>query len=128
MKGLNRVTLLGNLTRDPEVRQAGSTNVCKMGLATNESYKKDGQWVDKAEYHTLVAWSKLADIAGQYLRKGSEVYVEGKLQTRKWQDADGKDRWSTEVVVRDLKMFKNGEAKPQSSSGPPTNFDDDIPF
>ena len=100
-KGINKVILVGNLGQDPEVRYtpAGSA-ITNISIATSESYKdKQGQQQEKTEWHKIVFFGKLAEIAGEYLRKGSQVYVEGKLQTRKWQDKQGQDRYTTEVVV-----------------------------
>lgn len=106
-KGVNKVILLGNLGQDPELRYTGSgTAVCNMRLATNESYKdKSGETVDRTEWHSLVAWDRLAEICNEYLRKGSQVYFEGKLQTRKWQDKSGNDRYSTEIKVTEMSML-----------------------
>lgn len=100
--GVNKVILVGNLGNDPDVKQTnqGST-VCNLSIATSESWKdkNTGQKQEKTEWHKVVLFGKLAEIAAQYLRKGSKVYLEGKLQTRKWQDQQGQDRYSTEIVV-----------------------------
>jgi len=102
-RGVNKVILVGTLGSDPEVRNAGNGNsIATISLATNESWKdkNTGQLQEKTEWHRVVIFGKLAEIAGQYLRKGSQVYFEGKLQTRKWQDqATGQDKYSTEVVI-----------------------------
>ena len=101
-KGVNKVILIGNLGNDPEVRFMPNGNaVCNMSLATDESYKdkQTGQMVPKTEWHRIVMFGKLAEIAGQYLKKGSKAYIEGKLQTRKWQNKEGQDVYTTEVVV-----------------------------
>ncbi len=101
-RGVNKVILIGNLGQDPDTRYTPSGNaVVNLTLATDESYKdrQTGQMVPKTEWHRVVMFGKLAEIAGQYLRKGSKVYIEGKLQTRKWQGQDGQDRYTTEVVV-----------------------------
>ena len=107
-RGVNHVILIGNIGRDPEVRStpAGSM-IANMSIATNESWtdKATGEKKEKAEFHQLVMFGKLAEIAGQYLKKGSLVYVDGKLQTRKWQAKDGSDRYTTEVVVANLQML-----------------------
>ena len=107
-RGVNHVILIGNIGRDPEVRStpAGSM-IANMSIATNESWvdKATGERKEKAEFHQLVLFGKLAEIAGQYLKKGSLVYVDGKLQTRKWQAKDGTDRYTTEVVVANLQML-----------------------
>lgn len=103
MRGVNKVIILGNLGKDPEVKYMPSGNaVASFSLATDESYtdKSTGQKIQKTEWHSIKMFGKLAEIAGQYLKKGSKVYIEGKLQTRKWQDAaSGQDRYATEIVV-----------------------------
>ncbi|MBI4135587.1 single-stranded DNA-binding protein [Candidatus Uhrbacteria bacterium] len=104
---LNKAMLIGNLTRDPEVRSTptGQT-VCSFGLATNRVWKdKDGQKQEQVEFHNLVAWGKLAEICGQYLKKGKKVYVEGRLQTRKWQAQDGTEKQRTEIVMEGMQML-----------------------
>ncbi|QSP96025.1 single-stranded DNA-binding protein [Marinobacter salinisoli] len=101
-RGVNKVILIGNLGQDPETRYTPNGNaVVNLNLATDESYKdrQTGQMVPKTEWHRIVMFGKIAEVAGQYLRKGSKVYIEGKLQTRKWQDQSGQDRYTTEVVV-----------------------------
>jgi len=101
-RGVNKVILVGNLGQDPEVRYMPNGGaVANITLATADSYKdkNTGQMVDKTEWHRVVFFGKLAEIVGEYLRKGSQVYVEGKLQTRKWQDQQGQDKYTTEVVV-----------------------------
>ncbi|OEY66571.1 single-stranded DNA-binding protein [Marinobacter sp. X15-166B] len=101
-RGVNKVILIGNLGQDPETRFTPNGNaVVNLSLATDESYRdrQSGQMVPKTEWHRIVMFGKIAEIAGQYLRKGSKVYIEGKLQTRKWQGQDGNDRYTTEVVV-----------------------------
>jgi single-strand DNA-binding protein len=104
---LNKVMLLGRLTRDPEVRTTTSgTMVATLGLATNSSYKdSSGQRQEKAEYHDVVVWSKLAEIAQQYLSKGRRVFVEGRLQTRDWTGTDGVRKFKTEIVAENLIML-----------------------
>ena len=106
-RGVNKVILIGNLGQDPELRYTGSgTAVCNIRLATNESYKdQDGQLVEKTEWHSVVAWSRLAEICGEYLKKGSRVYFEGSLQTRSWEDRDGNTRYTTEVKAREMMML-----------------------
>ncbi|MGF2688437.1 single-stranded DNA-binding protein [Marinobacter sp. DUT-3] len=101
-RGVNKVILIGNLGQDPDTRYTPNGNaVVNLNLATDESYKdrQTGQMVPKTEWHRIVMFGKIAEVAGQYLRKGSKVYIEGKLQTRKWQGQDGQDRYTTEVVV-----------------------------
>ena len=107
MKGLNKVMLIGNLGRDPEMRHTPSgTPVANFTLATNESFvDRNGQRQDRTEWHRIVVWSKLAEICGQYLRKGSQVYLEGRLQTRQWEDQKGQKRSTTEVVVNNMVML-----------------------
>ncbi len=104
---LNKVMLIGNLGKDPEIRATKSgTSVVTFNLATTERWKdKDGQRQETTEWHRVVVWDKLADICGQYLHKGSKVYIEGKLQTRKWQDQNGNDKYTTEIVAKDMKML-----------------------
>lgn len=104
---LNRVQLIGNLTRDPELKQIpGGQSVATFGVATNFSWKdQSGQLQSKTEFHNVVAWRKLAEICGQYLRKGSKVYVEGKLQTRDWEGEDGVKRYRTEIVADNMIML-----------------------
>jgi single-strand DNA-binding protein len=109
---LNRVQLIGNLTRDPEIRQIpGGQSVATLSIATNFSWvDQSGQKQDKAEYHNVVAWRKLADICGQYLRKGSKIFVEGRLQTRDWEGEDGVKRYKTEIVADNMIMLdRKGE-------------------
>ena len=120
-RGINKVILIGNLGQDPELRYTGSgTAVCNMRLATNESYKdSDGQLVEKTEWHNVVAWARLAEICNEYLKKGSQVYFEGSLQTRSWEDRDGNTRYTTEVKAREMMML--------SSRGDGGSFDDGGP-
>jgi single-strand DNA-binding protein len=101
-RGVNKVILIGNLGQDPDTRYTPNGNaVVNLNLATDESYKdrQSGQLVPKTEWHRIVMFGKIAEVAGQYLRKGSKVYIEGKLQTRKWQNKEGQDVYTTEVVV-----------------------------
>ncbi|HEY9118736.1 MAG TPA: single-stranded DNA-binding protein [Marinobacter sp.] len=101
-RGVNKVILIGNLGQDPDTRYTPNGNaVVNLNLATDESYKdrQTGQLVPKTEWHRIVMFGKIAEVAGQYLRKGSKVYIEGKLQTRKWQNKEGQDVYTTEVVV-----------------------------
>lgn len=101
-RGVNKVILIGNLGQDPEVKYMPSGNaVANLSLATDESYKdrQTGQMVPKTEWHRVVLFGKVAEVAGQYLKKGGKIYIEGKLQTRKWQDKSGQDRYTTEIVV-----------------------------
>ena len=114
---LNRVTLLGRLTAKPDARVTSSgTSVANLRMATNESYKDNaGQWADRPEYHTVVLWGRVAEIAERYLNKGSRVYIEGSLQTRSWEDRDNNRRWVTEV--RGRKMIMLGGPGDRDSQG-----------
>ncbi len=119
---VNKVILIGNLGADPEVRhtQAGMP-VATFNIATSERRKgQDGQMQEQTEWHKIVVWDKLAETCREYLHKGSKVYIEGKLQTRKWQDKDGHDRWTTEIIARDMKMLtpKGGESGGYYSGDP----------
>jgi single-strand DNA-binding protein len=142
MASVNRVTLLGNTGRDPEVRyMPNGEAVCNFSIATTENWKdKSGAKQSKTEWHNVVMYRKLAEIAGQYLKKGGSVYVEGKLQTRKWQTKEGQDRYSTEIIADQMQLLGG---KPDGSSsddvhdtrtdtgneqGPSTDFDPEIPF
>jgi len=107
-KSVNKVILIGNLGKDPEVKYTPSgTPVAKLALATNERYKdKDGQWQDRTEWHNVVLWQRLAEIAGEYLKKGGKVYIEGRLQTRSWDDKQtNQKKYMTEVVANDLVLL-----------------------
>ena len=154
-RGINKVILIGNLGSDPEVRysQAGAA-ITNISVATSETWKdkQTGQSQERTEWHRVVFFNRLAEIAGEYLRKGSKVYIEGSLRTRKWQDRDGQDRYTTEVVANEMQMLDSRGASqaggyppqdnfsrsaPQSEStaapqGVPAgdygSFDDDIPF
>lgn len=108
-RGVNKVILIGNLGDSPELRQTQSgTSVCNMSLATNESYTdSDGNEVQNTEWVDVVAWAGLAEVCNEYLQKGSQVYFEGKLQTREWEDGDGNTRYSTEVKATEM-MFLDG--------------------
>lgn len=117
-KGINKVILVGNLGQDPEVRYMQNGNaVANISVATSESWKDaQGQPQDRTEWHRIVIFGKLAEIAGEYLRKGSQVYLEGKLQTRKWQDNEGKDRYSTEVVIDQGGVMQMLGSKPDGAA------------
>ncbi|MEM1043065.1 MAG: single-stranded DNA-binding protein [Bacteroidota bacterium] len=120
-RAINKVILIGNLGQDPELRYTGSgTAVCNLRLATNESYKdSNGDLVEKTEWHSVVAWARLAEICGEYLKKGSQVYFEGSLQTRQWEDKDGNTRYTTEVKAREMMMLdsRGGGGGGYDSSG-----------
>lgn len=156
-RGVNRVTILGNLGNDPEVKytQSGSA-IANLTVATSEEWKDKttGEKREAVEWHRVVLFGKLAEVAGEYLRKGSQVYIEGQLRTRKWTDSAGVEKYTTEIVVgmNGVMQMLGGkqESKPQQQSGwgqpqqpkpqqhsktsspqpnePPTNFDDSIPF
>jgi single-strand DNA-binding protein len=120
-KSVNKVILIGNLGKDPEVKYTPSgTPVAKITLATNERYKdKSGEWQDRTEWHNVVLWQRQAEIAGEYLKKGSKVYVEGRLQTRSWDDKQtNQKKYMTEVVCQDLVLLGGrGEGGGGESSG-----------
>ena len=134
MASVNKVIVLGNLGKDPELRHLPNGDaVCNFSLATTESWKdKEGNKQDKTEWHNVVIFRKLAEIAGEYLKKGRPVYIEGRLQTRKWQDKEGKDRYTTEIVADQMQMLgSREEAKEIAKTPASANFDDmesDIPF
>jgi single-strand DNA-binding protein len=148
MASLNKVMIIGNLGKDPEVRYtAGGTAVASFSVATSEKFKnKSGEFEEKTEWHNVTLWARLAEIAGEYLSKGKTVYIEGRLQTRKWQDRDGKDRYTTEIVGEKMQMLSGkgdggggsgggsrqgsgrAESREPSYDEPSFNPDDDIPF
>ena len=122
MASVNKVILVGNLGRDPESRYgADGSAIVNVSLATTDNWrdKASGERKEATEWHRLVFFGKLAEIAGQYLKKGSQVYVEGRLRTRKWQDKDGQERQTTEIVVEEMKMLggRQGMGEPSSSYG-----------
>jgi single-strand DNA-binding protein len=159
-RGINKVILVGNLGADPETRYMPSGKaVTNIRIATSESWKdkQTGDQQERTEWHAIVLYDKLGEISAEYLRKGSQVYIEGSLRTRKWQDKEGKDRYTTEVIARDMQMLggrgggggggmagggtggggggearsTRGPAPSEERSPPPAeegNFDDDIPF
>ena len=104
---INKAILIGNLGADPEIRYTQSgTQVATFNIATTERRKgQDGQVQESTEWHRIVAWQRLAEICGEYLHKGSRVYIEGKIQTRKWKDQSGVDRYTTEIIAREMKML-----------------------
>ena len=140
-KSVNKVILLGNLGKDPEVKYTPSgTPVAKFTLATNDRYKdKDGNWQDRTEWHNVTAWARTAEIAGEYLKKGSKVYIEGSLRTHSWDDkTTGQKKYMTEINVNDLVLLGGrGEAAggdsggasrgTSSSSGSASHFDQRVP-
>jgi single-strand DNA-binding protein len=144
-RGINKVILVGHLGADPETRYMPSGSaVTNLRVATSESWKDktSGEQQERTEWHRVAMFGRLAEIAAEYLRKGSQVYVEGSLRTRKWQDKDGGDRYSTEVIANEMQMLGGrgdsssapARSAPDSSrpastdSGPPDEFNDDIPF
>lgn len=153
-RGINKVILVGNLGQDPETRYMPSGKaVTNIRIATSESWKdkQTGDQQERTEWHGVVLFDKLGEIAAEYLRKGSQVYIEGSLRTRKWQDKEGKDRYTTEIVARDMQMLgsrggagggaggggggEQRQSRPAAVAddrGPPAGdeggFDDDIPF
>ena len=149
--GVNKVILIGNLGSDPEVKYTPSgVPVANVSLATNETWNdRNGERQERTEWHRLVVWRKLAEIVGQYLKKGSKVYIEGRLETRSWDDQSGQKRYTTEVVVNDLQMLDGrgdfSDAGPGAPAPPPPagqesagggyapqgggeSADDDLPF
>ncbi len=157
-RGVNKVILVGTLGNDPEVKYMPNGGaVTNLSIATNEAWtdKNTGQKQERTEWHRIVAFRRLAEIMGEYLRKGSQVYIEGKLQTRKWQDQSGQDRYTTEIVANEMQMLggrsggtgdfsasnnnQNQQSAPAQQQQQPTqqppaptqnfdDFDDDIPF
>ena len=140
-KSVNKVILVGNVGQDPEVKYTPSgVPVAKVSLATNERFKdKNDQWQDRTEWHNIVAWQRLAEIVGEYVRKGTKLYIEGKLQTTSWQDRQsGEKKYRTEIVARDLVLLgsrENGQnattqtADHESGAEPASPIvDEDIPF
>tara|TARA_Y100000748_G_scaffold287198_1_gene271134 strand:+ start:331 stop:798 length:468 start_codon:yes stop_codon:yes gene_type:complete len=141
-RGVNKVIIVGNLGADPDTKSMPSGNmVANFSVATSESWndRDTGERQEKTEWHRVVFFGRLAEIADQYLRKGSQVYVEGKLQTRKWEDRDGNERWTTEIVGNQLEMLgermssgssqsNNMDQSTSKSNFSDDEFDDDIPF
>jgi single-strand DNA-binding protein len=150
MASVNKVILVGNLGRDPETRYTtGGEAVTNVSIATTDTWKdKSGEKQERTEWHRVAFFGKLAEIAGEYLKKGSQVYVEGRLQTRKWQDKEGQDKYTTEIIADRMQMLgsRSGSGAPDApervSAGAPTgaksagapakknvdDLDDDIPF
>ena len=146
-RGINKVIIVGNLGQDPDTRYMPSGGaVTNFTVATNESWKdkQTGEQKERTEWHRVAMFGRLAEIAAEYLRKGSQVYVEGKLRTRKWQDRDGNDRYTTEIIADEMQMLggrggsgggsgggsaaMNQDPGPASSPPASDDFDDDIPF
>ncbi|MFA4936837.1 MAG: single-stranded DNA-binding protein [Patescibacteria group bacterium] len=123
---LNKAMIIGNITRDPESRTTpNGTTVTSFSVATNLRWTdKSGQKQDKAEFHNIVAWRKLGEICAQYLKKGSKIYIEGRIQTRSWQDQQGQKHWRTEIVAENMIMLdKIGNSQPETT---PTQPAEDI--
>ena len=137
-RGVNKAILIGHLGADPETRYMPSGGaVTNLRLATTEQWrdKNTGDQQERTEWHNVAMFGRLAEIAAEYLRKGSQVYIEGRIRTRKWQDKDGNDRWTTEIVANEMQMLggrtggSGAPAKAAEEAGPPAgDFDDDIPF
>jgi single-strand DNA-binding protein len=150
-RGVNKVILIGNLGADPETRFLPSGGaVTNVNLATGEAWKdkQTGQMQERTEWHRVIFFNKLGEVAGEYLKKGSKVYVEGSIRTRKWQGQDGQDRYTTEIVASEMQMLDGrGDGQPSKNGGmqasqsyqqnqapahggnePPDDFSDDIPF
>ncbi|MFH0834123.1 MAG: single-stranded DNA-binding protein [Patescibacteria group bacterium] len=126
---LNKAQIIGNLTRDPEVRQTpNGQTVATIGVATNRKWKNAaGELQEEAEFHNIVCWGKLAEICQQYLRKGSKVYFDGRLKTRSWEDPDGKKNYRTEIIAENMIMLdsRGGSSAPQNSA--PAESDSQVP-
>lgn len=139
-RGINKAILVGNLGADPETRYMPSGGaVTNIRIATSESWKdkETGERKERTEWHRVAFFGRLAEIAGEYLKKGSQVYIEGRIRTRKWQDQQGNDRYTTEIVADEMQMLggRSGMGAPDSAprekaaaSVAETDFDDDIPF
>lgn len=138
MASLNRVLLIGNLGADPELSYTPSgTAKATMRLATHEVWtNKSGEKGERTEWHRLIAWGRLAEICGEYLTKGRQIFIEGRLQTRSWEDRDGNKRWTTEIVANNMQMLGSARGDPTEVELPPVGTevpdmpepDDDIPF
>jgi len=128
---MNKAMVIGNLGNDPDVRYTQSgTPVATFSIATSERWKdKDGQMQETTEWHKIVVWRALAEVCREYLKKGDKVYIEGKMQTRKWQDSDGNDRFMTEIIARNMEMLgkKHGESLPNPVPNE-ENPKDEVPF
>lgn len=141
-RGVNKAIIIGNLGNDPEQKSMPNGNaVVNITVATSESWKdkQTGQQQEKTEWHRVVAFNRLAEIMGQYLKKGSKVYIEGKITTRKWQDQSGNDRYTTEIVANEMQMLdsrdnasqapqQQPQQAPQQQSGGFDDFSQDVPF
>lgn len=137
MASLNKALIIGNLGKDPETRYGTDGGaITNISIATTETWKdKQGEKQEKTEWHRVSFFGKLAEIAGEYLKKGSQVYVEGRIQTRKWQDKEGNDKYTTEIVADRMQMLggrseesAKPKEKPKAKAGAFDDFEDDIPF
>ena len=144
MAGVNKAIVVGNLGNDPEIRYAANGSaIASISVATSERWKdkNSGEQQERTEWHRIKLFGRQAELAGEYLKKGSQVYIEGRIQTSKYQDKDGNDRWSTEFVAREMTFLggrggggggdsqsASSASPPQRDSGPSGDFDDDIPF
>jgi len=129
---VNKVILVGNLGSDPEVKYTqNGTAVANFRMATTEKFKQNDEWVENTEWHRVVAWGRLGEICGEYLTKGARVYIEGKIQTRSWEDRDGNKKYTTEIIAREMKMLSppgNANRGPGSGHDEPPPMEDDVPF
>ena len=124
-RGVNKAILIGNLGADPELRYTSSgTAVCNFSVATTETYKdRDGNQVENTEWHRVVAWARLAEICGEYLKKGRQVYIEGQIQTRSWEDQDGNTKYTTEIKAREMQMLGGRDGGGGGGGGDDYDFD-----
>lgn len=149
-RGINKVILIGHLGQDPELRALPSgMSIANLSIATTESWtdKQSGEKKEQTEWHRVTLFGRTAEVAGEYLKKGAQVYIEGKLRTRKWQDKEGKDRWTTDIAGQEMQMIgtprtdgaantggqqrQQAQSKPAAAQTAPAanhDFDDDIPF
>ena len=134
MAGVNKVILIGNLGKDPEVRYLDNgVAVANFSLATTENYKnKEGERVSQTEWHNIVLWRGLAEVAEKYLKKGASVYIEGKIKNRKWEDKEGKTRYNTEILADNMTMLGGKQSQenvvPTPAADTPADKADDLPF
>ena len=130
MSSVNKAIILGNVGQDPEVRHTNKgTAVCNFSIATNKSWKtQDGQKQDKTSWHRVTAWGKVAEIAGQYVKKGSQVYVEGELEYGSFTNKDGVEVPTCEIVIQSLQLLSRSESKPANPKPADDDFSDEVPF
>ena len=130
MAGINKAIIVGNLGRDPEVRYASNGSaIASITVATSEQWKdkNTGEKQERTEWHRISAFGRLAEIMGEYLKKGSQVYIEGRIQTRKWQDQSGQDRYTTEIIANEMQMLGNRGGASMGSNMPEPDFNQDAP-